>query len=779
MPHLVESNRPGFPFNEVGVGFSQPCPELIWSGSILARGTFKATAKSAAVEVQATFPGWDRAVGSSYYPRPITSIGLHFRRIFGYGPGEWQTSDVKIKDESPAMWSPPSGEDGTYDVRVVAKCTTATDPAAVDKSETTTVRGVVDRVPPSVVAITSGTGDFSNRWVVTATFSEDVVCRGDNWYLDAKIKVGTEPAPRVTVYVCDGPKLIMALSDRIAPPDSSMAVKVSIESGVRDGAGNDIEPVAIELAVGESLRAAYAMNEAIHSKLDITNSDVKSIQETLGIIQNTVVGGAAYAKDEAQKWAVAAAAAAKRSETIMKSQEAQKVAAATAASAAADTAVVAAKEKALLAAEAGVDTVVLAELGAVREALKEARAALAAAKAVNGARHGRDAGVATPENGSTATLTERNDLAALQKMVSLAEKRVQDAELILDKKIAEVVEHLEPRSPLAARLADSQAKLKAATAAAAAAAETDTKASAQLAQAKEAKLAADTKAAASEHQASLDFEKSPLATSEGSSSFKAAEAEAGTVSNANRVAAATVVFVLIAIVLIVAVGYKGYKVVVSHSQATLRAVSLHKGQLQSGAEHPDDSGTLRIVRGSAQEHDNPAFSAMPTFAADASVNALNSPDQEDSDEESSPPIQSVGGAGYYMATATDNPRESTTSADQASVGGAGYYMATATDNPRESPTSANQAGTANDAVWARAPTAWGSGASIVSRPSPNGGPPSVVYQMATADDPRANEVSTEEDHFDSVASLPSPRSRWSKVAGSVRVAAQFQKISHM
>jgi chemotaxis protein histidine kinase CheA len=655
-----------------------------------------------------------------------------------------------MKDESPAMWSPPFGEDGTYDVRVVAKCTTATDPAAVDKSETTTVRGVVDRVPPSVVAITSGTGDFSDRWVVTATFSEDIVCRGDNWYLDAKIKVGTGPAPPVTVYVCDGPKLMMALPDQIAPPDSTMAVEVSIESGVRDGAGNDIEPVVIELAVGESLRVAHAMNKSLHSKLDRTNTDVQFMQVTLDAILNTVVGGADVAKAEATKRADEAAAAAERFQEVMELQEAQKKEATDAAAAAAATAAAAAEEKALLAAEAGVDADILAELEAEREALKVAKAELVAARAESAARHARNARATIPEDGSAVTPTARHDLAALLETVNLAERRVGNAEAILDENIAQVVEYMEPGSPLAARLADSQAKLKAATADADAAAETETKASAKLAQAKEAKSAADTKAAASKYQASLDFEKSPLATSQGSSnSFKATEAQADTLSNVNRVAAATLAFVLIAIVLIVAVGYRGHLVVVSHIQA----LALHKGHPQSGAEQADGSNTLRVVRGSAQEHDNPAYSAMPTFVADVSVNALNSPDQADSDEESSPTIRSVGGAGYYMATATDSPEESTTAADQARPG--------------------------SDGVRARASTAWGTRASIVLNSSPDGGAPSVAYQMATADDPYGNEVSTDETNFDSVASLPRPRSKWSKVAGSVRVAAQFSKISNM
>jgi hypothetical protein len=786
MPYLAESNRPDFPLNKVGVGFPQPCPELIWSGSLLARGTFKATAKSAAVEVQTIFPGWDRPVGSSYNPRPIASIGLQFRRIFGYGPGEWHTSDVEIKDRSPAMWSPPSGEDGTYDVRVVAKCTTATDPPAVDKSETTTVRGVVDRVPPSVVAITSGTGDFSDRWVVTATFSEDVVCRGDNWHLDAKIKVGTGPAPPVTVYVCDGPKLMMALPDQIAPPDSSMAVEVAIESGVRDGAGNDIKPVVIELAVGESLRVAHAMNKSIHTKLDRANTDAKFMQVTLDAILNTVVGAADVAKAEAAKRADEAAAAAERSKEMMEAQEAQRTAAADAAAAAEQEEALAAEEEALAAAEAGVDAAILAELKAERGALKAAKAELVAAKAVSAARHARNARAVASQNVSTAlpTPTAGHDLAALQATVNLAERRVRNSEAILDENIAQVVEYMEPGSPVAARLADSQAKLKAATADAKAAAETEAKASVKLAQAEEAQSAADAKAAASKYQASLDFEKSPLATSEGSSSFQAAEAEADTLSNVHRVAAATLAFVLIAIVLIVAVGYK---VVVSHNQATLRALSLHKGHPQLGAEQPDGRDTLRVVGGSAHEYDNPAYAAMPTFPAAASsgrkggdddtlrrervstnwapgrsVSGLNSPDHANAEEDLSPTTPGSGGS-------------------------RGYHMAAATDTPRGSITSANQVGPANnDVMRGRSPTAWESGASIVSTPSPNGGPASLAYQLATTHDRHADDDSTEDAALDSVVSLPSPRSNWSKVAGGVRAAAQFagptrqlSKISNM
>jgi hypothetical protein len=793
MPHLVESNRPGFPLNEVGVGFPQPCPELIWSGTILAHGTFKATAKSAAVKLQTIFPGWDRPVGSSYNPRPIASIGLHFRRVFGYGPGEWQKADVEIIDLSPAMWHPPSGEDGTYDVRVVAKCTTATDPAAVDKSETTTVRGVVDRVPPTVVAITSGTGDFSDRWVVTATFSEDVVCRGDNWHLDAKIKVGTGPAPPVTVYVCDGPKLMMALPDQIAPPDSSMAVEVSIESGVRDGAGNDIELVVIELAVGESLRVAHAMNEVIHSKFDRVNDDARLMQETLDAILNTVGGAPDIAQAEAAKRSEEAAAAANRSTENMEAQEAQMTAAAGAAAAAEEEEALAAEEEALAAAEAGVDAAILAELKAEWMAYTAARAALDAA--VSAAVNARKARAVTSQNGSTATptATARHNLAALQATVTLAEKRVRNSEAILDENIAQVVEYMEPGSPVAARLADSQAKLKAATADAAAAGETETKVSAKLAQAKEAKSSADTKAAASKYLASLNFDTRQLATSQGSSSFKAAETGDVTLSKVQRVAGTTLAFVLIAIVLIVVVGYKT-------AVSILRAVSRHKGQPHSWAKQTDGSDSLRVVRGSAFDYDNPAYSFMPASPADVSggkggdddtlrrervstnwaaerssmgsdgssgavypagsawsVNALNSPDHANAEEDSSPTHRSVGGAAYYMASATDTPRGSIPSANQ------------------------NRVGTGNDSVRARASTAWGTGASIVSRsiPSSNGGSPSLAYQMATADDSYANEVATEETNFDSVASLPSSRSKWSKVAGSVRGVARFSKISNM
>jgi hypothetical protein len=237
------------------------------------------------------------------------------------------------------------------------------------------------------------------------------------------------------------------------------------------------------------------------------------------------------------------------------------------------------------------------------------------------------------------------------------------------------------------------------------------------------------------------------------------------------VAAATLAFVLIGIVLIVAVGYK-VVLVVSHiqgaQQATLRAVSLHNGQTQTGAEQPDGSGTLRVVAGSAHGYDNPTYSDMPTFPAAASSGRKGGDDDTLRRERVSTNWAAERSVSGLNSPDHANNEEGLSSTNSLSGGRKGYHMASVEPS--------------NDATRNRSLTAWESGAAIVSTPSPNGGPASLAYHLAN--DGHADDISTEDDTYEFPG--PHPRSNWSKVAGSVRAVAQFagpsrklSKISNM
>jgi hypothetical protein len=325
-------SRPGFrDATDVGIGFVQPCPTVSLSGKILADGTFKSTFGSVEVAVAATSSSYVPP-GAAFEPRPVEAIRVQYRRISNGIPALWSDFRSEGADDVPPtgeefLWEPPKGLDGLYDIRLVAVCdpigsvvpdddgapvsTVITANRLGAGSTSAIIRGVVDRTPPQLLSGVMDVGDLSSGWQArgkpaagwqfTVTFTEPMVCVGDNWGLNAQVLVTLDTGEKkqhvlnkeANNFVCDGVRLIGAVPNNILDQAYDHDVDaagsrsyleaatkppkffIKIIDGMRDVAGNELavkqRKKMIPLLYGET---HLAIAES-HSSVQGTLSDME------------------------------------------------------------------------------------------------------------------------------------------------------------------------------------------------------------------------------------------------------------------------------------------------------------------------------------------------------------------------------------------------------------------------------------------------------------------------------------------------------------------------
>lgn len=248
------------------VRYLQSCPALQWSGDIKAESTFIIDADTShRVDFVVSNP-----TGMNFKSLEPVFKGLEFQyRFVDTGNVKWLSAagnSIELDADTAApkeafvkgRWKgPPStSPDGVYDIRVVAKCTNDAPLDEYSHSSTSTLQGVVDRKPPTMLSaiLASGGRILLPGGLVTATFDEGILCQRQ---LDLTLTTAFSGGAESIVfsvqdnhlnYVCRGPAISIALTEdgvnafNNKIPDLSVlvgaTVTLSVRSGVVDAAGN-------------------------------------------------------------------------------------------------------------------------------------------------------------------------------------------------------------------------------------------------------------------------------------------------------------------------------------------------------------------------------------------------------------------------------------------------------------------------------------------------------------------------------------------------------------
>ena len=279
---LGEASAPvslSMPNPEQVVRFTVPCPEIVWSGKILADQQFAVLAtgaQSVPVAVHVKPP----ALGVSG-TRDITRLGLQYRTVTGVNKrSPWQGMDTSAI--ASGTWT-PALLDGEYEIRAVAECTEEFSSKAYDTSTTSLVRGVFDRFAPELVSLTTSShsnalspGDF-----ITLQFSEDVVCRP--LVLEITVAFGASSSYSLKSSqlkrTCTGSAVTVALLDFTSDSAAEVAgeqITVSV-SGLYDKGGNVGVVAARPLDNGQ----AGLERQAIDRKADGIKDQLTDFNATL------------------------------------------------------------------------------------------------------------------------------------------------------------------------------------------------------------------------------------------------------------------------------------------------------------------------------------------------------------------------------------------------------------------------------------------------------------------------------------------------------------------
>ena len=305
----------GIPFYAVGmpnptreITWTQPCPEVAWSGDLVEHAYFSVLAAgSSSIPVQAVVSEG----------RLVLRIFLEYRAVTSDGyTSVWQDTDrVELETVPPGndgtmlgvgAWSINRDlfNSGTYDIRIVAECTEESSSSPFDTSTSSTIRGIVDTKPPSLIGFesTSQTDSFSDGDRFTLRFSEHVVCSGflvdgvTMARVDAQITYtggSLTTASGQLDYACEGAEMTLSvLVDTISDENvggafgDAAGVQVRVFAGIYDTAGNPLEPVRRGLrksrAAAEREKAGAdvkSLDRELNEKLDTQH---KAIVDTIG-----------------------------------------------------------------------------------------------------------------------------------------------------------------------------------------------------------------------------------------------------------------------------------------------------------------------------------------------------------------------------------------------------------------------------------------------------------------------------------------------------------------
>ena len=273
---LGETSAPvslSMPNPEQVVRFIAPCPEIVWSGKILADQQFAVLATGAQ-----SVPAAVHVKGGT---REIVRLGLQYRMVTGVNKrSAWEGMDTQAITSG--AWT-PTLLDGEYEIRAVAECTEEFSSKTYDTSKTSVVRGVFDRVAPELVSLTTAShsnalspGDF-----ITLKFSEDVVCRPLE--LDITVAFGTSSSYSLKSsqlkQTCTGSEVTVVLLDFTPDAAAEVAgeqITVSV-SGLYDNGGNVATIAARPLRSGQ----AGLDRQAIARKADAMKVQIIDFNATL------------------------------------------------------------------------------------------------------------------------------------------------------------------------------------------------------------------------------------------------------------------------------------------------------------------------------------------------------------------------------------------------------------------------------------------------------------------------------------------------------------------
>lgn len=290
------------------VRFLQPCPAVEWSGNIKATGTFIIDAKKGSeVDFVVSNPS-----GTNWLQQHTSKGGIFDKLVFqfryvqsgGHAPSKWFPDIDKsfgldlIGSEDKAFiqgaWTGPEQDfpDGVYQIRIISSCFVK---GVIDdgyaQSSTTTLQGVVDRKPPTLLSAKADPGStvLLPGMFVVATFDEIINCDGMNSMSGKRV----QPEMTITTtaevegvksvefaigngfldYSCDGKAISIAITQagvetfNLYFPDPTVlagtTASLSLEGGVVDAAGN--------VATGE-MRFFLPLGEIVGIADSIANS---------------------------------------------------------------------------------------------------------------------------------------------------------------------------------------------------------------------------------------------------------------------------------------------------------------------------------------------------------------------------------------------------------------------------------------------------------------------------------------------------------------------------
>eukprot|EP00039_Didymoeca_costata_P032721 m.39041 g.39041 ORF g.39041 m.39041 type:complete len:575 (+) comp9505_c0_seq1:221-1945(+) len=284
---------------------SAGCPPIAWSGKILYDGTFRAHVNASTIVFAVKNPTstpWSEDTR-------LQTIEFQYRSRFSDVTTDWivennvQLDKMKTNASTNILksyWNiPTSTPDGVYEIRVVNQCD-STPNKDFTASSTEIITGTIDRNAPKLVnlLVSSSDGTMAAGSIITATFNEDIVCKGVKPTLGGDVirpkmalKVGDLTMDGVKIkHACKGNKITLSLSTLGAQEFNSFDLNhapifVTIQE-VYDVAGNGVEPL-------ENISVSAQNNDVnnVLTAIKKVDSKVQSFMDTAEISAEEKIEG--------------------------------------------------------------------------------------------------------------------------------------------------------------------------------------------------------------------------------------------------------------------------------------------------------------------------------------------------------------------------------------------------------------------------------------------------------------------------------------------------------
>ena len=237
-----------------GIRYLKPCSSVMWSGAVQRDQGFVVNHGSTAVvrfaianPSPATWDSDDRLQNLVFQYRVAGCVGNACWKDGTMALPHAGVSDISFEWMAPAF-------DADYDARVVTRCEFSSNPLH-DTSSTAIVTGTVDRSAPVIVA-THGDESEGQQIVLTATFSEKIVC-SQTFECKFVFTAGTvlSTTRGQLTAVCAGNAVVISAARRAVPGNTFNL----IITGVHDKVGNVANEVNSPMTVDRSRLVLDAM----------------------------------------------------------------------------------------------------------------------------------------------------------------------------------------------------------------------------------------------------------------------------------------------------------------------------------------------------------------------------------------------------------------------------------------------------------------------------------------------------------------------------------------